>query len=353
MRQPLLLLGTLALLALNATTAWAGTHTPGGAGGVALVVTSTNTADNRLLVYSSGGTLLRSVPTQGQGGVGGNAGGIAARGDRVAVVNFGSGTVTVFRRGTDPWSFQVEEILSSIGKPVSVAFGPAHLYILTTTHVESHALDDYNVRWSADGFAPLVRADGSAAQVGVLDGQLIITEKSNAIETAGLDAAGAVSGATALVAGIPANVNTPLGLVTRGIDAYVTIAHADEISLVRNDDVLTVTGSGTQHAPCWLALDGPFLFSSNSPSKSVSRYIVYGRTIVQDIAVAAHFSGAPTDIAYGGGLAAVIDSDGTVSHMTVFDVDGDGNLAMNAVATIASASANGVAIIATREDAQY
>ena len=56
---------------------------------------------------------------------------------------------------------------------------------------------------------------------------------------------------------IPANVDTPFGLVTRSNDAYVTIAHADEISLVRNGQVLTVTASGTQHAPCWLALVGP------------------------------------------------------------------------------------------------
>jgi hypothetical protein len=47
----------------------------------------------------------------------------------------------------------------------------------------------------------------------------------------------------------PANGNAPFGLATCGNDAYLTIAHANEISLMRNDAVLTVTGSGTQMAP--------------------------------------------------------------------------------------------------------
>jgi hypothetical protein len=68
----------------------------------------------------------------------------------------------------------------------------------------------------------------------------------------------------------------------RGLSAACTIAHSNEITLVRDGKVLTVAGSGTQNAPCWLALEGPFLFSSNSPSMSVSRYAVYGQTTWQD-----------------------------------------------------------------------
>ena len=147
------------------------------------------------------------------------------------------------------------------------------------------------------------------------------------------------------VANIPANIDTPLGLVTRGDDAYVTLAHADETSLVRNGTVLTTTPSVTQHAPCWLALDGPFLFSANSPSRSVSRYAVYGQKIVQDAAVVAQFNGNPTDIAYRDGLAAVIDSNGTVSHVTVFNVDQDGNMTASGMATLNGTATNGVAIV--------
>jgi hypothetical protein len=188
-------------------------------------------------------------------------------------------------------------------------------------------------------------ADGSAAQVGVVDNQLIITEKSNMIETVDLLPDGAVSGTPTKAQSIPSNVNTPFGLVTRGNNAYVTIAHANEISLVRNDMVLTVTGSGTQSAPCWLALVGPFLFSSNSPSMSVSRYAVYGQKIVQDAAVAAQLNGNPTDIASGGGLVAVIDGNGTASHLSIFSVDEDGNLTLLQPADTLASGANGVAIV--------
>jgi hypothetical protein len=315
-----------------------------------LVVTASNATRNQLLVYSSAGRFLRAIATQGQGGVGGNAGGVTYRDGRLAVVNFGSGTVSVFAADTAHANFVLTQVIPAGSSPVSVAFGEDHLYILGTTQVESHAFDQTGISESADGTAPLVRADGSAAQVGVLDGQLVISEKNNAIETVGLDAHGAVTGAAALVGNIPANVNAPFGLATRGNNAYVTIAHADEISLVRNQEVLTVTPSVTQHAPCWVALDGPFLYSANSPSKSVSRYAVYGEKIVQDAAVIAEFNGSPTDIAAHGGLAAVIDGNGTVTHLSVFKVDEDGNFTLRGVATLAGA--NGVAIVPGQPDAE-
>lgn len=312
----------------------------------ALIVTASNLATNQLLVFSPAGTLLQTLSTQGQGGVGGNAGGVAAHHGRVAVVNFGSNNVSVFVRGEWPGGLRLEKVVPTHGSPVSVAFGEDHLYVLTTTQVESHAIGHGGVASSADGVTQLLHADGTAAQVGLIRGGLVITEKSNAVETVKLDDRGAVFGAVSSVADIPANVDTPLGLVTRGNEAYVTIAHADEISLVRHNTVLTTTGSGTQHAPCWLALEGPFLYSANSPSKSVSRYAVYGQHIVQDAAVVAQFTGGPTDIAVRGSLAAVIDAAGTQSRVSVFNVDQDGNFTPRSVATLNSKTTNGVAIVA-------
>jgi hypothetical protein len=232
-----------------------------------------------------------------------------------------------------------------VGSPVSVAFGHDHLYVLTTSGVESHRAGPWGVSPAADGRAQLLHADGSAAQVGVLDGELVFTEKSNAIETVRLSRDGAIGGTATLAAAIPANVDAPFGLATRGDDAYVTIAHADEISLVRHDTVLTVTPSVTQHAPCWVALDGPFLFSANSPSKSVSRYAVYGQKIVQDAPVVAQFAGNPTDIAYRDGFAAVVDAAGGASRVSIFRVDQDGNFTLSGVAALGSAPTNGVAIV--------
>jgi len=304
-----------------------------------LVVTASNATKNQLLVYNSAGNLMQVAPTEGQGGVSGNAGGIEAQGNLLAVVNFGSQNVSLFERRND--GFEMKQLVPAASSPVSVAFGADHLYILGTTKVESHRMYGSTVSSNPDGVVTLVKADGSSAQVGVVQDQLIITEKSNMIETVNLLPDGAVSGIPTPVQNIPANVNAPFGLVTRGNNAYVTIAHADEISLVRNGKVLTVTGSGTQHAPCWLTLVGPFLFSSNSPSKTVSRYAVHGQAIVQDAAIAAQFNGSPTDIASGEGLVAVIDGGG---HLSIFSVDEDGNLTLEAAASISSA-ANGVAVV--------
>jgi hypothetical protein len=315
-----------------------------GLGAQTRIVTTSNTTTNQLMVYDASDNLIQMVATGGQGGVSGNAGGIATWKNQLAAVNFGSKSVSIFDR--DGNGFKLQQVIPADSSPVSVAYGHDHLYILGTTKVESHQVTAFGVSSNPDGVVALVVADGSAAQVGVVENQLIISEKSDVIESANLDADGAVTGVAKTVQNIPSNVNAPFGLVTRGNDAYVTIAHANEISLVRDDNVLTITGSGTQNAPCWLALDGPFLFSSNSPSMSVSRFAVYGQKIVQDAAVAATFTGDPTDIAYRVGLVAVIDGSGAVSRLSIFAVDEDGNLTLKGVTTINSA-ANGVAIVRT------
>jgi len=329
------LLPALAMLLLGAT-ATLRVQTP-----KPLVVTATNAAENQILVYSANGTLLQSLSTEGKGGASGNAGGIEAKDGMVAAVNFGSQSVSIFERRED--GLHLSQVVSTVTSPLSVAFGEDHLYVLGTTTIESHPIYGHEVSNSADGVATLLKADGSAAQVGVLPNQLIISEKSNVIETVELSD-GAVTGFPTLVSNIPSNVNAPFGLVTRGDKAYVTIAHANEISLVRHDEVLTVTGSGTQSAPCWVTLVGPFLFSANSPSKSVSRYVVFGDKIVQDAAVAASFNGNPADIASGDGLVGVIDGNGTVSHLSIFKVDTEGNLKLTIANTMA-AGANGVAVV--------
>src|SRR5690349_1369684 len=87
-------LGMSALL-MGAVTLWAD---PGSS---PVVVTMSNTDSNQLLVYDTAGRTLQTVSTQGKGGAGGNAGGIAAQGKLVAAVNFGSNTVALFQRTGD------------------------------------------------------------------------------------------------------------------------------------------------------------------------------------------------------------------------------------------------------------
>lgn len=314
----------------------------------AVVVTASNGSTNQLLVYTLNGQLVQTVPTQGAGGASGNAGGIAGQGTQVAVVNFGSQNVSILDRKNN--GFQMKQLIPAASSPLSVAWGNEHLYILGTTKVESHRMNGPNVSSAPDGVVNLLKADGSAAQVGVVLNQLIITEKNNGtIETVNLLPDGAVSGVPTLVQNIPAANDTPFGLTTRGDNAYVTIAHSNEITLVRNGKVLTVTGSGTQSAPCWLTLAGPFLFSSNSPSKSISRYAVYGQKIVQDAAVAASLNGSPTDIDSAGGLLTVIDGSGNVTHLSIFNLDEDGNLTLRQPAATIAGAANGVAIVPSQD----
>ena len=312
-----------------------------------IIVTASNTSQNQLLIYSPSGATLDTIPTNGQGGVGGNAGGIAHNGQWLAVVNFTSSNVSVFRQEIEHHQLRFDALVPALDKPVSVAFGADHLYILSDSRIESHRLSHSGVDPNPDGSAKLLVANGSAAQVGVLRRQLIITEKANAIETVRLDEAGAITGPTISVADIPANVNAPFGLATAGNIAFVTIAHANEISLVADNTVQLTTPSGSQMAPCWLALDGDFLFSANSPSQSVSRYAVGRHELTQQVPVAAAFFGNPTDIAYARGLLAVVDANATTreSHVSIFPVDRGGNLAQPSVVTIKGTATNGIAIL--------
>ena len=159
----------------------------------------------------------------------------------------------------------------------------------------------------------LLVADGSAAQVGVLTSQIIVSEKSNVIETFDLLADGAISGNPTLVAGIPSdtgiavNGNEPFGMVTSGKDAYVTIAHLNQVALVRKDAIVN-SGFTTQTAPCWTRLAGSFLLTSNTANKNLSRFVVHGRNVVLDAAVATpqNFAGNVTDDASGSGLVAAL-----------------------------------------------
>jgi hypothetical protein len=313
-----------------------------------VIVTSSNAPDNQLLVFDTTGALIQSVPTLGQGGAGGNAGGIATRNGVVAAVNFGSQSVSLFARGED--GFERRQSIPVSSQPVSVAFGKAHLYVLGTTTVESHRIEQEGVAAAADGIAGLLVADGSAAQVGVAADELIVTEKGGMIERVQLRD-GAVFG-TPVAVPLPEGKNdAPFGLVTRGSNVYVTIANSDVVGVVKNGRPTAFAATGTpggagQHAPCWIAVVGPYLFTTNSPSHSVSRLIAGGANILLDSPVAAQTTGAPIDVAAEGNLLALVESNGGgASHLTQFRIDDDGNLTRTVSTAIASA-ANGIAIVA-------
>src|SRR5512145_727337 len=312
-----------------------------------VIVTSSNTADNHLRVYDTAGTLIQEVPTLGRGGVGGNAGGIATSNGQVAVVNFGSQTVSLFSRGEA--GFELRQVIPTSSQPVSVAFGKTHLYVLGTTTVESHRIGPDGPDAHADGIAGLLLADGSAAQVGVAGDELIVTEKGGALERVQLRQ-GAVFGTPVAVALAEGQSDTPFGLTTRGSNVYVTFAGSDTVGVVKNDRQTAfaatgIPGGAGQHAPCWIAVVGPYLFTTNSPSHSVSRLIAAGANILLDDPVAAQTAGAPIDVAAEGELLALVELDGGGgSHLTQFRIDEDGTLTRTVSTPIAS-RANGIAIV--------
>lgn len=179
------------------------------------------------------------------------------------------------RCNRDEDRFALSQVISSASAPVSVAFGEEHLYVLGTATVESHRVSDTDIEQTPDGVTPLLHADGSAAQVGVVDAALVITEKSNIVEVAQLRS-GVVSGSIVPV-DLPAGSDTPFGLVTRGANAYVTIAHSDEIALITGGQLIdrlhTVTRSAARIAvSCRIfsAIGKPRLSSLSHSSASVA-----------------------------------------------------------------------------------
>ena len=124
-----------------------------------VIVTSSNTVDNHLRVYDTAGRLIQEVPTLGQGGARQNAGGIATNNGTVAVVNFGSQTVSLFSRNEA--GFELRQTIPTSSQPLSVAFGKSHLYVLGTTTVEFEDRYAIEPNFAEFGREPYGAGDGA------------------------------------------------------------------------------------------------------------------------------------------------------------------------------------------------
>lgn len=311
-----------------------------------LIVTASNDVnDNKLLVYSSDGKLLQSLSTGGQGGVDPDivGGAIAENGTYLAVINYNSQSVSLFKQ--EGGLYQKIQTIDTLSKPVSLAFGHDHLYILGTTTIESHKMKGDRLENTPDGSTDLLVGDGSGAQVGVLLKQLIISERSNTIELVDMQNGAVGQNIVPVQLPPPPNNDTPVGLVTRGNVAYVTIAHSDKVGVVKDGELIKLVSSGSQHAPCWLALQGSWLYSSNTPSKTLSRYRVTDNSIelVEEIAARSQ-KGLPSDMDANGGILAVLETDKGMAYLTQYRINNDGKL--NLINSFSTApKANGVAVI--------
>src|SRR5262249_345539 len=103
-----------------------------------LAVTMTNDpAGNSINVYDAASlTLLQTLSTNGAGGASGNARGVRqSNGRLLAVVNYGSNSVAIFKR--DGNSLKLDRVVTTTSAPVSVDFGSGHMYVAGATTVDS------------------------------------------------------------------------------------------------------------------------------------------------------------------------------------------------------------------------
>ena len=317
-----------------------------------LLLTATNGTPNYLAAINTRSGEVSYVPTGGNGGVGGNAGGVAVSGALAAVVNFGSSNVSIFVRRGD--TLQSMGVVTAASQPVSVAFGNRHLVVLGLNTLESFPVSSTGVAKSHDGMVSLIANDGSAGQVVTFDGGAMFTEKSGAVGVAMFGVPGLVAPAMPVQLPAAPNNDTPLGMVGRGPNVYVTIAHSDLQALVVNGKVISTAVGPTPfkdssgnltHAPCWNALSGQFLYSADSPGKQLLRYLVSDANIFYDKANVATLNGPPTDLDVTGSLLGVIDGgDGTNSNVTLFSINPEGELSRLFALKIAS-PINGAAFI--------
>src|SRR5215831_2485969 len=321
---------------------------------VTLAVTMTNDpTTNAIQVYDAGThEWLQTLPTQGQGGAGGNARGVKQyRGDIVAVVNNGSNTVAVFRRHQDGLRF--EQLIATTSAPVSIDFGNDHMYVAGATTVDSFVLHDNRVG-GLDGTTSLelvggaVPPSGSTAQVGVVDeNQLLVTLKTDptpgTVDVVALDH-GAVIGAAPTVVSAPAGTLTPFGFaVYPDRTALITLAHSSQDGLFRDRAFTAVIAAG-QSAPCWMTRVVLFNVTATTGSKTISRLIATGNNVFVDGLVTANIpGGAPADIDGDGGVLGVIDHGAGQSHLTLFTYNAFGELSAGSAITLGVSNANGIA----------
>src|SRR5215831_1887562 len=302
MSRSMLLKGAAALLAFAAGIS--SVYADPDRATLAVVMTNDSLA-NQIQVYDTRTrVLLQTLSTQGKGGVGGNARGVKQfNGDLVAVANYGSNSVTLFKRHGDQLRF--EKTVATTSAPVSIDFGNDHMYVAGSTTVDSFEMHHNDVTFR-DGSAPLLLIAGgtppagSTAQVGVLGKQsLLVTLKTDpdpgTVDIIPLDHGGISGGPVAVSA--PAGTLTPFGFsVYPDGTAVVTLAHSNQDGLFRNGAFTAVTAAG-QGAPCWTTRVGKYIFTANAASKTISRLVGTGTSVFIDAPVAAQIpTGGPSDI---------------------------------------------------------
>lgn len=321
-----------------------------------LAVVMTNDASaNQIKVYDAiSHALLQTLSTNGKGGVGGNARGVRQDDGRlVAVANFGSGTVSIFKRVRD--RLQLTGTVATSSAPVSIDFGNDHMYVAGASTVDSFTMRHGEIGW-LDGTTTLELAGGGAptagstAQVGVLDEEhLLVTLKTDptpgTVDVVRLKH-GAVVGTAPQAVSAPDGTLTPFGFsVYKDGTAFITLAHSSQDGLFRDGAFTSVVAAG-QAAPCWTTRVGKYVFTANTGSKTIGRAVSTGNNVFVDAPVAATIpSGAPADLDAAGGVMGVVDHATGAAHLTFLTYNRFGELTVSGTVDLGAANANGVAIV--------
>jgi hypothetical protein len=322
---------------------------------LAVVMTNDPTA-NQILVFDTGTkALLQRLSTNGMGGVSGNARGVKQlNGDLVAVVNYGSNSVSLFKRNGN--GLRLDRIVATSSAPVSIDFGNDHMYVAGATTVDSFEMRNNDV-WR-DGSAPLQLVGGSpppagsTAQVGVLDKNTLLVTLKTDPNPGSVDVVtlrnGAVTSATPQVVSGPAGSLTPFGFsVYPDGTAIITLAHTSQDGLFRNGAFTDVVSSGTgAAAPCWTTRVGKYVFTANTGSGTISRLVGTGNNIFIDSGVAATLVSGVTDLDADNGVMGVL---GKGSLLYLLSYDSYGALTPFAPISLGVSTANGVAILGAQD----
>jgi len=347
------LVHTAVLLALAAGAASARANHDSGT--LAVVMTNSPTA-NQILVFDTGTkALLQTLSTRGFGGASGNARGVKQlNGDLVAVVNYGSNSVSLFKREGN--RLRLDQIVATSSAPVSIDFGNHHMYVAGATTVDSFEMSHGDL-WR-DGSAPLrlvggaTPTAGSTAQVGVLNKNALLVTLKTDPNPGSVDVVtlldGAVTSAAPQVVSGPAGSLTPFGFsVYPDGTAIITLAHTSQDGLFRNGAFTDVVSSGTgAAAPCWTTRVGKYVFTANTGSGTISRLVGTGNNIFVDSGVAATLGGGVTDLDADKGVMGVLRGG---SQLYLLSYDQFGALSPFAPISLGVSTANGVAILGAQD----
>jgi hypothetical protein len=312
-----------------------------------LVVTSTNNASgNAVVVFklNTQGTpsleLTQTLPTGGNGGASTNAGIVQFEGERGAVANYGSNTVSQLVRSGDAIAISSTiPLATGCTKPDSVALTKGHLFVVGANCAEAHTWPGGYVE------APVVSlSDSSAAQIAVGEDWAAVTLSSGSLLQLPLTRRGALNGTTNPIP-LPSNADmVPLGEAFWGNVLGFTPAHSpDSFAIVDvNGNVNPVVGPTPPYptnAPCWVAKGaGNIWYTGNSPGQAISIFFSdsQGGVFYKSLPL----PGSPSDITVSpdGNWLAVIYTAGGNASVAVFFIDGYGDLGQ-----VATSSAAGVA----------